>query len=795
MMERRWARWSVRVVLVLVALLALLAGVAWWRLHASLPPLDGQLAAPGLAAPVEVRRDALGVPAISGATRDDVAYATGFVHAQDRFFQMDLLRRRAAGELAGLIGEPTADIDSRIRLHRFRARAQTALAALPPADRTLLQRYADGVNAGLKGLGAAPFEYALLRSDPVPWQPADTLLVVWTMYLDLQGYMPVRELTRGWLKELIAPEALAFLLPETSAYDAAFDGPSPAAPAAAIPAQGPDWIAKPLPTKAAVLEDAPVRGSNGWAIAGPHTRGGGAIVANDMHLGLMLPNIWYRAQLRFPGEDGRPRSITGVTLPGAPLVIIGSNGELAWGFTNACADVLDLVRIEREPGAGKRFKVAGEVREATEYRETIAVRGGDPKTISVLQIGEAPIREAGGAFYLEHWAAHQPGAVNVGLRGLENARSVEDAVAVANRAGIPALNFVVGDRAGRIGWTIAGALAARDADLAKTFPLAADADAAAWAALRAPEAHPRVVAPANGRLWNANNRPLAIASDHLVGDGGADMGARARQIGEDLMALPAQADEKSVYGVQLDDRAPFMAPWRDRALRALDAQALAGRPERQQFRDLLAQRWTGRASPDSQGYRLARAFLDAGYDEVFGAADVELKKKHPRASFAVANMRWPLVLGQLLDAKPQGWLPAGRSWHDVELAIADRAIRQLKEEHGSLEAATWGARNPATIAHPIGGLLPGIGRWLAAPPDPLPGDIYVPRVSERGFGASQRMVVMPGREQDGILNMPGGQSGHPLSPYFLAGHDDWVQGRATPFLPGEARHTLVLAPR
>ncbi len=794
MMKRRWARWSLRVVLVLAALILVLAGFAWWRLHTSLPPLDGTLAAPGLTAPVEVRRDALGVPAISGTTRDDVAYATGFVHAQDRFFQMDLLRRRAAGELAGLIGDATAEIDSRIRMHRFRARAQAALQALPPADRTMLQRYADGVNAGLSGLGAAPFEYALLRSDPVRWQPADTLLVVWTMYLDLQGYMPMRELSRGWLKELAPPETLAFLLPETSAYDAPFDGPSPA-PNVAIPAQGPDWIARPLPAKAAMLEDTLTRGSNGWAIAGPHTRGGGAIVANDMHLGLMLPNVWYRAQLRFPGDDGRMRSVTGVTLPGAPLVIIGSNGELAWGFTNACADVLDLVRIERVPGGGNRFKVAGEVREATEYRETVAVRGGEAKTVIVLQIGDAPIRQVGDAFYLEHWVAHQPGAVNVGLRGLETARTVEDAVAVASRAGVPALNFVVGDRAGRIAWSVAGAMAARDAGDAKTFPLATDADAAAWQALRAPDAHPSVVAPAQGRVWNANNRPLAAAGDRLVGDGGADLGARAKQIGEGLMALPAQADEKGVYAVQLDDRAIFMAPWRDRALRVLDAQAVAGHPERQQFRDLLAQRWSGRASPESQGYRLTRAFLDAGYDEVFGAADVELKKKHPYASYAIANMRWPLVLAQLLDAGPPNWLPAGRTWRDVELATVDRAIRLLKEEHGSLQAATWGAHNRATIQHPIGGLLPGVGRWLAVPPEPLPGDIHVPRVSERGFGASQRMVVTPGREQDGILNMPGGQSGHPLSPYFLAGHGDWVQGRPTPFLPGAAQHTLTLAPR
>lgn len=792
--KRQFFKWPLRVLGAAGLLLLMVLGAAWWQLRSSLPMLDGHLVAPGLAAPVDIERDAMGVPTITGANRTDVAFATGFVHAQDRYFQMDLLRRTATGELSELFGAGALDADRRRRQHRFRARAAVALQALAPADRALLQRYAEGVNAGLSALPSPPFEYTVLRSEPARWEASDTLLVVWAMYLDLQGHLPGRELARGWLKEHSSAAALAFLLPETSEYDTPLDGARPL-PREAIPAQGPDWLAQPVTQKSAAIPAEAIAGSNNWAIAGTRTRGGGAIVANDMHLGLMLPNTWYRAQLRFPAQAGGMRRITGVTLPGAPLIIIGSNGDVAWGFTNSAGDYRDFLSIERDPVNALKFKVAGVSQTATEYRETLRVRGGEPQAMTVLQIGEAPIVQVGDRFYLEHWVAHKAGAVNLGLQGLESVQTVDAALAVANRAGVPAQNFTAGDRGGSIGWTIVGAIPARDADASRTFPLPSGADAGEWKNLRAADAYPRLLNPASGLLWTANNQQLSGDGYRAIGDGGADLGARARQIRDDLAGLDARSDEKASLAIQLDDRALFMSAWRDRALRTLDAAAVAGQPQRLRMRELLAQRWTGRASADSQGYRLARLFFLASYTELFGALDAELKKLNPRASYASANMRWPVVVGRLLDEKPPHWLPAPRSWRDVELAAIDRAIRQAVEESGSLDAATWGAGNVAGIRHPMAAFLPVVGRFLSAPPDPLPGDDNMPRVSAASFGASERMVVTPGREQDGILNMPGGQSGHPLSPFFLAGHSDWVQGRPTPFLPGAPQHTVRLLPR
>ena len=195
---RRRMRWSVGV---LLALLASAAIGLYVLVYGSLPLLDGTATLSGLSAPVAIERAALGIPAIRGATRLDVARATGFIHAQERFFQMDLTRRRAAGELAELFGAAALERDQANRLHRFRHRAQHTLVTLPTAEQALIAAYAEGVNAGLATLSTAPFEYGLLRTTPQPWRPEDTLLVVYAMYLDLQDRQWPHESARGLLHD------------------------------------------------------------------------------------------------------------------------------------------------------------------------------------------------------------------------------------------------------------------------------------------------------------------------------------------------------------------------------------------------------------------------------------------------------------------------------------------------------------------------------------------------------------------------------------------------------------------
>ncbi|WP_269533805.1 penicillin acylase family protein [Chitinimonas sp. BJYL2] len=787
------SRWLVRLGLLALALTVLVAVAVWLFLRGSLARLDGDVSVDGLGAKVTVTRDDHGVPTISGDSRNDVAYATGYVHAQDRFFQMDLLRRVAAGELAGLIGEAALPVDEGNRFHRMRARAEVALAALTPEQRAMLDRYVAGVNDGLAALSSRPFEYGLLQQQPRAWVPADTLLVVWAMYFDLQDNLESRELARGWLRDHSTPEQLAVLMPELTANDAPMDVAKAEPVLAPLPEKAPDWFGQPGEDKRASIAFRSSVGSNNWAIAGSRTAHGGAIVADDMHLGIRLPHIWYRAVLNVPDSKGGKRRVVGVTLPGAPLVVVGSNGAVAWGFTNSYGDYLDLLELGRDPQNPQRFKIGESWETATEHVEQLEVKGKPAVAFKVIETSLGPVRMVGDKAYAVRWVAHDKGAVNFNLGNLEQVNTLAEAQAVANRAGVPAQNMVAGDAAGNIGWTIAGPLPGRAASSAQTFPYPASADAA-WTSLRAPDDYPRVINPDAGQLWTANSRQLGGADYAKLGDGGADLGARASQIRDGLTAL-GKTDEQGVFGVGLDDRALFIGLWRDRALAALTDSAVAAMPQRAEFRRLLKESWTGHASVDSVGYTLARAWMYALYAELFGRANADMAKLNKDSDFDRANPRWPAVVARLLDERPAGWLPAGKDWRSVELAAVDRAIREVTKDGTPLAQATWGKRNTAMIAHPFTRFLPALKPWLSAPADMMPGDENMPRVAGPAFGQSQRLSVSPGREEQGLFNMPGGQSGHPLSPYFLTGHAEWVQGKAQHLLPGEAVHTLSFVPK
>lgn len=795
MPKRGVKAWSVRVAVLLLGVVVLALLAAWLVLRASLAQLDGVRQAPGLHAGVSVTRDDHGVPLLQGSKRDDLAYATGFIHAQDRFFQMDLLRRVGAGELAELFGVQAIAADKAHRLHRFRARAERLLGTMPAADRQFIERYAAGINDGLDALGARPFEYLLTGTVPRRWTAADSLLVVWAMYFDLQAGQAPRELARGWIAEHTDPAQRAFLLPESTAWDAPLDQHD-AAPAAPIPPSAPAWWGQrrggaALRTASSDFIDAV--GSNNWAVAGSRSADGGAIVSDDMHLGIQLPTTWYRLALQFPDANGKPRRMAGITLPGAPPVVtVGSNGHVAWGYTNSYGDFIDLVALAPDPADPARVRTPNGWERLASHQETILVKGAPAEKLVVRESSLGPLREAGGRTYAIHWIAHIDAALNLNHRRLETADTLDDALAVAATIGIPAQNFVAGDDKGNIGWTITGALPKRTqaAGLA-SFPILPGGATSTWDGTLAPADYPKVVNPPGGQLSTANSRQLMGAGAELIGDGGFDLGARNRQVRDGLRALGPKTDLKAVYGITMDDRAIFMAGWRKRAIEALDAAAVSGKPQRAEFLRLLTTGWSGRASVESTGYRLARGFMWALHDQVFDAANGAMAALDPKAGMQAASARWPVVLARLLDEQPAGWLPAQHpSWQALQLAAIDQVIEELTRDGKPLSAATWGERNTAAIAHPISKALPALARWLSAPADQLAGDSNMPRVAGRNFGQSQRMTVSPGREEQGVFNMPGGQSGHPLSPFFLRGHADWVEGTPRPLLPGPAVHVL-----
>ncbi|HEY4990250.1 MAG TPA: penicillin acylase family protein, partial [Opitutaceae bacterium] len=455
---------------ILAVFAAAAAGAGLWlraRMVSSLPRLDGSVTVRGLAGPVNITRDALGVPTVSGSSRLDVARATGWIHAQDRFFQMDILRRRGAGELAEIFGAAALPLDREARMHGFRKLAAEVLARVGPERRALINAYAEGVNAGLGALRSKPWEYSILRAGPRPWAPVDSILITYAMTLDLQdstGHF-VRSLAA--VREELGPASLAFFAPLSTPADAALDGSLSAAAPVPPPSEIDLRRRGPAPAAGVALaaarvsawDDRGAPGSNSFAVAGSLAAGGAALVANDMHLHLGVPNVWYRMSLRWPGHEE-----TGVTLPGSPALVAGSTGRIAWGFTNSNAGTGDIIVVSPSVSPELYHGPKGGGLVPYERRnEWVAVRGSKPVqmdfawTVWGPVVGEAP----GGRQLVFHWTADDPVATNLDIVDLEDAVDAADAVAIAHHMGIPAQNFVVADAKGGIAWTVAGLLPRR----------------------------------------------------------------------------------------------------------------------------------------------------------------------------------------------------------------------------------------------------------------------------------------------------------------------------------------------
>lgn len=778
-----------------IALFLFGAGI-WVRSHLrdSLPQLDGTLRVAGVSTPIVVERDSRGVPTIRGRTRLDVARGVGFVHGQDRFFQMDLLRRRAAGELAQIVGASALGLDREIRVHRFRNVARRVLANASPPEIALVRAYAEGVNAGLGSLKARPFEYMLLRVPPAPWLEEDTVLCTLAMFITLQDSKGENESALGVMRDVLPPALYDFLTPQGTEWDAPMVGAAVAQP----PIPGPEVLdlrgTAPYrkAADASTLDREPpqaVPGSNNWAVAGTHTEHGGAIVANDMHLPIDSPNIWYRVAMLFP-EGSEERRLVGVTLPGTPALVVGSNGYVAWGFTNSYGDWTDLVELEPVPGDDDAYATPGGPLKFTHTTEVLHVKGAAEERLDVLGTIWGPVidKDHRGRRRALAWVAHDPDGVNLGLFGLESARNLDAAQAAAARAGIPAQNFVCADRSGRVGWTIMGRIPRRVG--IGRLPTSWADGTRRWEGWLAPEEYPRIVDPGDGRIWSANARIVDGAMLEAVGDGGYDLGARQKQIRDDLFTID-KANEKDMLLVQLDDRALFLQRWHDLALRALTPEVVAGNPNRAEFRRLVED-WKGRASVDSVGYRLVRAFRDRMRDEVLGAvAQPCLAVQPPVVRCRTSQSEGPLWA--LVSQRPPHLLnPAYSTWDDQFVGAIDHVITMLLKNGGTLAQRTWGERNSPRIGHPLSAAVPFLARFLDMPRQGIDGDSHMPRVQDFDEGASERLSVSPGKEKMGLFQMPSGQSGHPLSPHYSDGHDDWVHGRSVAFLPGPPIHTLLL---
>ena len=686
------SKWLRRGTLALLALVVVFALLATWLLRGSLPSLDGTLDLPGLTAPVSIARDGNGTVTIDAANEHDALRALGYVHAQERYFEMDLLRRTAAGELAALFGDIAIDTDRKHRMHRMRARVERDMAAIAGSKRSQLQAYADGVNAGVGALRVRPWAYLLLRQQPAPWRVEDSPLVGHAMYFDLQGGDNERELAL-WRMRPHLPAALFDLLAHAgSRWDAPLQG---AARGDAVLPDPEILDVRRLPTAPetpAMPEPAGAPGSNNFAVSGALTADGRAILADDMHLGLRAPNIWFRARLRYadPAAPGGRVDVQGVTLPGLPAVIAGSNGHVAWGFTNSYGDYQDW-KLEAPCDAPPPTVGCARV---TRHAERIAVAGGASITLDVEETSWGPVahRETDGRVLSLRWTAHLPGAVNLGLGEFAIASDLDQALLIAQRTATPTQNLLLADAKGRIAWQLLGPLPQRVETCMFTATVDGSSEACPpWASSTA--ASPTLQSPAVDRLWTANSRVLDGEDLRRVGDGGYALGARARQIRDGLQAKP-RFSERDLLSIQLDDRALFLQPWhallleRAKATRTPALQALA----------TASATWEGRASVDSVSFRLVRGWRLAVHERTAKGLTAPARQALGD-DFIVPDfpqlegVAWPLV-----SQRPLHLLPPGHASWDALFEDAAAQVRDDLTGKGPLAERTWGERNTAAIS-------------------------------------------------------------------------------------------------
>ncbi|MEW6981602.1 penicillin acylase family protein [Colwelliaceae bacterium 6471] len=773
------------------------------KIEDALPILNGKKNLFGLSSSAIIERDEQGIATIKASNRTDIALATGFIHAQERFFQMDLLRRNSAGELSSLFGKQALDYDKSIRRHRFRERARIIVQALPAEQQALLKAYTLGVNQGLDNLMAAPFEYLFLRQAPVVWQEEDSVLAVLSMYIDLQYHDGKRERTLGAINDLLGEDVYAFLNPKGSQWDAAIDRsqfkpsemPSRAWPSVVSALNNIASDAHYTKLKHTNSEEKYATeqfpGSNNWAVAGDISQTGSAIVANDMHLKLRVPNTWFRASFEYPNNSGQQAKITGLTLPGTPNMIIGSNGNIAWGYTNSYGDWSDVIKLETDESQ-KNYMTPQGYKPFIYHKQIIAVKGQESVEIELKETQWGPVigSDSQGNLLAYRWVAHDVNAVNMTQIELEMAKTVDEAFSVASRTGIPAQNLMVGDSEGNIGWTIMGPIPRKKGNIGD-IPTSWANGENGWLDYLSPEEYPNIKNPEDHRLWTANARVVGGKMLDKLGNGGYALGARASQIRDDLFEKPSFS-EQDLLTIALDDEALFLKRWQAFILdNVVTESSIKQHANWQDIHDLLINEQL-KADVDSIAYRIVRNFRLNLRNDVFAQLNSRLSELDEGFAFSSIRHQSEIPLWQLINTKPDNFLWRNEdSWQQLFEQAMLTTIDDMTQSQ-PLSEATWGQQNTAQIQHPLSKAVPLLGRWLDMPATPLAGDSYMPRVQGAAFGASERMVVSPGHEEGGILQMPTSQAGHPWSPYYGVGHSDWEQGKASPFLPGKTKYTLTL---
>ncbi len=798
-------KWLMRLVVAGLVLAGLALGLGYYLVSRSLPDYDATHTVAGITAPVRIVRDTAGVPHVFGATDADTFYGLGFVHAQDRLWQMTLLRRTAQGRLSELFGARTLRIDETLRrldLYRLAARSE---AAQDDATRAALDAYAAGVNAWIATVNAdargrgAP-EFFLFDAQIAPWQPADSLAVIKLMGLQLSSHLDNEILrARTALALENRPERLFDILPDdpgpgVAAFpDLSWLGPAPDAVRHA--ATGfPDDPLSPFPR-------APFAGaSNAWAATPARSTTGGTLLANDPHLGLSAPSIWYLARLEL-GSGG----VIGGTIPGLPLVLTGRSDALGWGLTTAYLDDLDVYIERLDPGDPDRYLTpTGDYAAFRIESSVIRVKGGDPVTLRLRWTDRGPVLTPD-LFGLDAItpAGHLPSIAWTVLSADDTSMSAAMALMRAQNldAGLaamaghvaPAQMLTLVDR-DRIALQMIGAAPRRSAlhDSLGRLPSPGWRAHNHWQGMLDYDDNPRFVDPDGGILGTTNNkfidRPFPLHVSHDWGDR-----LRITRL-QDLMQDRPVHSRESFMEAQLDTISPaarVLLPLMGRELWFTGEAAPAGSTDRRRrdALDLLAA-WNGEMNPHRPEPLIYAAWLRALNarlitDELGSPLAAEFT--HPDPVFIERVLRDVDGAGAWCDVVQSA---AAETCVDMARRALDDALVWIAENHGgALDALTWGAAHVALLDHEVLGGAPGLG-WLVNIRYPTGGGDHTlmrgrtagdgPMPFANVHGAAYRGVYDMADPDSSVFVISTGQSGHPLSRFYDNLGERWRRGEYIP---------------